>query len=734
MKLNTESGVVSTNNIDNQSMDFGIGDVSTIIDILRNRLYSNPIRTLTQEYLCNARDSHREAGREDIPLKVTLPTRLDSVLKIRDYGVGLSPDRVRDVFVNYGSSTKRKDNIQTGGFGIGAKSAWAYTDSFVVVSYHEGKARTYVAHTGKSSNGTLELMSEEVTSEPNGVEVQIPVKESDIEFFINAVYRCTFFWDVKPDLKGITEIEIPKDWDNLKSNILEKDKNWTLLRKTDLVKRLFDAHNAEIFVLIDKIPYSINKFLRECPEVDKLRSSTSASNTINFIEVDNGVLEVSATRESISDKDHSKAKVNSICAEVNSILANCVNEKFKKEPQDVKQFFENAWKIKETFHLNAIPGFKDGDFSRSVEELSFKKNGSVYSFKNGNLSSTAYNHSVVKFNLEKQKSRLVMKRNEGNLYLGNGTENIKFIIKDIPENSMSEFAFKEKMRKVLLEFNPPEVGIIYMLVVQPENVNGVKSFLEAELLSEIEHERTVYKPKKDAGKVTIRKLGLSSGRYTEKVETLDKKDVTLEELVDSDKTYVLVPFSGDEMYEPTETEFVQNIKFLNNNAKNLEVVKVSKKEYEILCLLDNTVEYKDLIEDFASYVDLDDQVIKDFFSDNEDASLEHLRKFLNQISCQKIKSYFEAVPTPDSDRNRYYRAERRKAIPDRILKNYESYNKALLKNNEINNLKEEIFSKYPLIKYISNFVNYSYYGHDRSQTNDVVKEILIYINGKAAAK
>jgi len=731
MKLNTESGIVSTNNTDNQSMDFGIGDVSTIIDILRNRLYSNPIRTLTQEYLCNARDSHREAKRDNIPLKVTLPTKLDSVLKIRDYGVGLSPDRVRDVFVNYGSSTKRKDNVQTGGFGIGAKSAWAYTDSFVVVSYYENKMRTYVAHTGKSSNGTLELMSEEPTDEPNGVEVQIPVKESDIEFFINAVYRCTFFWDVKPDLQGITEIEIPKDWNNLQSTIIEKSKNWILLRKTDLAKKLFDAHNAEIFVLIDKIPYSINKFLRECPEVDKLRGSTSASTTINFIEVENGVLEVSATRESISDKDSSKAKVDKICSEVNSILADCVNNKFNKEPDNVKAFFENFCKIKEVYHLNNVPGFKNGDFSRNVEELSFRKDGVVYSFKNGNLYSGEYNN-VNKFILDKQKSRLVMKRSEGNAYLGNGLDNVKFIIKDIPENSMSELAFKEKMRRVLLNFNPPEIGIVYMFNANVGNINSVKEFFDAELLSEIEYERVAYRPKKDAGKVTIRKLGLGSGRYTEKVETLDKKDVTLEDLVDSGKTYVLVPFSGDEMYEATETEFVQNIKFITNNAKNTEVVKVSKKEYEVLCLLDNTVEYTDLIQDFPSYVELDEQVVKDFFSDNEDASLEHLRKFVGRINCPKIRSYFETVTAPDNDRNRYYRAERRKAIPDRILKNYEFYNKALVKNNEINALKEEIFSSYPLIKYVSNFVNYGYYGHDKKASEDIIKEVLIYINGKAS--
>lgn len=730
MKINTESGIVSTNNTDNQSMDFGIGDVSTIIDILRNRLYSNPIRTLTQEYLCNARDSHREAGRENIPLRVTLPTRLDSVLKIRDYGVGLSPDRVRDVFVNYGSSTKRKDNVQTGGFGIGAKSAWAYTDSFVVVSYYDGKVRTYVAHTGKSSNGTLELMNEEPTEEPNGVEVQIPVKESDIDLFINAVYRCTFFWDTKPDLCGITEIEIPKDWTNLDSSIIEKSKNWTLLRKTDLAKRLFDAHNAEIFVLIDKIPYSINKFLRECPEVDKLRSSTAAAATINFVEVDNGVLEVSATRESISDKDSSKVKVNELCAEINKVLAECVNGKFKKEPESFEQFFEQFKQVREVFHLNVIPGYKDENSSRNIEEFGFKKGGISYSLKNGVLTSAAYT-GVNKFILDKQKSRLVMKRSEGQVFIGNGMENVKVIIMDENERSMSELAFKEKMRRALLNFNPPEIGVLYTLNVQPENINAIKAIFKAELFSEMEYERAASKPKKEAGKVTIRKLGLSTGRYSEKVETLDKQDVTLEELVDSDKTYVLVPFSGDTMYEPDNQEFIENIRFITKNSKKIDVVKCSKREYEVLCLLDNTVEYCDFIQDFPSHIELEDDIVKEFFSDNEDASLEHLRKSVNAISCKKIKAYFETVTAPTEDRNRYHRAERRKAIPDRILKNYESYNKALVKNNELNKLKEDIFKSYPLVKYISNFINYGYYGDHRRTSDDILKEIIFYINSKA---
>src|SRR5574343_369620 len=100
-------------------------------------LYKYPIRTVCQEYICNARDAMREAGTfGKMPMKISVPNNFSPVFKVRDYGVGLSPDRVRNVFVNYGSSTKRNTNTQTGGFGIGAKSAFAITDSFVVVSFY----------------------------------------------------------------------------------------------------------------------------------------------------------------------------------------------------------------------------------------------------------------------------------------------------------------------------------------------------------------------------------------------------------------------------------------------------------------------------------------------------------------------------------------------------------------------------------------------------------------------
>ena len=47
---------------DFEMKSFGIGDVGMMFEILRSKMYSNPIQTICREYISNAVDSHREAG------------------------------------------------------------------------------------------------------------------------------------------------------------------------------------------------------------------------------------------------------------------------------------------------------------------------------------------------------------------------------------------------------------------------------------------------------------------------------------------------------------------------------------------------------------------------------------------------------------------------------------------------------------------------------------------------
>jgi len=156
---------------------------------------------MVQEYLSNAKDACIEAGKTSEAIEVTLPTALNPQFSIRDYGVGMSDERVREVFVRYGISTKRETNKQLGCFGIGAKSGWAYTDSFIVESFYEGIHRQYIADIAENREGRLLLHKEAETTEPNGVFLKIPVDVKDMSIFNHAYLRATFLWDKKPKVK-----------------------------------------------------------------------------------------------------------------------------------------------------------------------------------------------------------------------------------------------------------------------------------------------------------------------------------------------------------------------------------------------------------------------------------------------------------------------------------------------------------------------------------------------------
>ena len=197
--------VITSPGFEVNSMDFGVKNPALIFDILCNRMYQNPVRTMIQEYMSNARDAHREIGKDDTPIEVTLPTYLDNTLRIRDFGPGLTPERIEDVFVFLGESTKRADNIQTGGFGVGAKVGWAYSDSFTVVSIVEGVERVYLAFLGTENVGKLSLISTKNTTDAQGVEIQITIKKEDITSVMRGVQHVCHFWEVPPIIHNATE-------------------------------------------------------------------------------------------------------------------------------------------------------------------------------------------------------------------------------------------------------------------------------------------------------------------------------------------------------------------------------------------------------------------------------------------------------------------------------------------------------------------------------------------------
>ena len=263
------------------SQQFAVKDASVIFEMLCNSMYQHPLQTCVQEYICNARDSHREAGCPEIPIKIVLPSEIEPTLVIQDFGVGLSRDRIDNVFIYLGESTKRGSNLQTGGFGIGAKSGWAYSKTFGITTIHDGDRRVYIAFLGDSGVGSLDMVDESKVDEPNGTSISLPIEIDDISACIQAVHRATALWDVYPIIKPESQ----------KVKMLpiicnKQGADWKFLSD-------FPLYSNSVILSIDGIPYP-------CPsKVENINKLYMHNNTCLLLEFKTGELRMAANREAI---------------------------------------------------------------------------------------------------------------------------------------------------------------------------------------------------------------------------------------------------------------------------------------------------------------------------------------------------------------------------------------------------------------------------------------------------
>lgn len=142
-------------------------------------LYSDRIMAFIREYATNAWDAHIEAG-VSRPIEVTLPSRMTSYYRIKDYGVGLDVSDIRDIYSKYGKSTKRGSNDYNGMLGLGCKSAMTYAAQFSIISVKDGVKYSVSVSRGSDGVGEMQVVDTTKTTEPNGVEIVIPVKTNDI--------------------------------------------------------------------------------------------------------------------------------------------------------------------------------------------------------------------------------------------------------------------------------------------------------------------------------------------------------------------------------------------------------------------------------------------------------------------------------------------------------------------------------------------------------------------------
>ena len=194
------------------------GSQAIIMDSLIN-LYSDPIGSIVREITSNCIDANRErnlkidgkipteteddksfwSNRETVCIEyITKNTILgvDECMMFHDYGCGLSQERVQNVFTTFGASTKRDNNYEIGGFGLGAKSPLAYADTFYVSSRHNGTETYYMIYRNNDNVPHMDQVYQAATNEQNGTTIIVPIKSRyDASDFSSAISNQLAYFD-----------------------------------------------------------------------------------------------------------------------------------------------------------------------------------------------------------------------------------------------------------------------------------------------------------------------------------------------------------------------------------------------------------------------------------------------------------------------------------------------------------------------------------------------------------
>lgn len=135
-------------------------------------LYADRRLAVVREYVSNAVDATRAAGKSE-PVAVTTPTLIEPNFVVTDRGTGMSLDEVEATFLAFAASSKRDSNELIGGLGVGAKSAWALAESFLVDTVKGGRRTTVRAARNLEHQV---LVAGEPSDLPDGTTIIVPVE------------------------------------------------------------------------------------------------------------------------------------------------------------------------------------------------------------------------------------------------------------------------------------------------------------------------------------------------------------------------------------------------------------------------------------------------------------------------------------------------------------------------------------------------------------------------------
>lgn len=339
---------------------------SESFEFFANYLYAKPKQSIMRELMANAISASKLLHKDQQkPIKVFIN---NEHIAVQDWGIGMSLEDIITVFSVYLASTKKDDPNQIGGFGIGAKSIFAYSDHFVMetTSHEDGIRRTFLFEKKEQEAPTYTMIKQEASSE-KGTRIQFPLQLiQDKVDFLNGCSQMAFM-NYPIELVHDLNYDFPIQNHDMLKNLQEdriailfdrqvKNKEWGM--NEDFVD---NRNTLNLQVVLGGINYpfsfvntkynepfkkmSYQKDILKCLNIlhriqgllDTKNNKLNDDNILYqiFLDMPNDSLTVNSSRESIIDIPHNH---HLILDSLNSSLENLVEKQIQKTEESLAEF------------------------------------------------------------------------------------------------------------------------------------------------------------------------------------------------------------------------------------------------------------------------------------------------------------------------------------------------------------------------------------------------------------
>lgn len=348
--------IVQSHDFESVNCTIDAEDMRYVASLLRNN-YSNTQLAVIREISANALDANVEANSKK-RIEVTLPSTMNPVFAVRDFGGGLSQEDVFGLYSKYGKSTKRESNNYIGAFGIGKFAPLSYGDNFTCVSYHGGKKTAYNIFVNEEDDTKIVKLNEESTSEPTGLCIEVSVSDQDVSSFRD---KAQNFFEFFSDEEMPKFIGVDKEWVVKREKILESHKDsWFILKDNSS-----DYYNHTAHIIMGRVSYPLDRSSiqvrnliddeRKCSIMENLLSQSNF-----YLRLPLGAVKLHHSRESVEyNKSTQKTIIEALsnaCDEVQEIakekLSNSADlweakrnhaQVINSMPYGMRSIFENAF-------------------------------------------------------------------------------------------------------------------------------------------------------------------------------------------------------------------------------------------------------------------------------------------------------------------------------------------------------------------------------------------------------